>query len=179
MKKEFVSKYRTRVREDLTGQKFGHLTVIEEDTTKPTGHGRFWKCSCECGGTKSVRGSHLKTGFVKSCGCLATTLGPKNGMWKGYKDIGAKFWYGIKYNAKIRATTKDLPFEITIEDIWEQYLKQDKKCPYTGKELTFLECNEFSGKSNLSLDRIDSKKGYTKDNIHWIYRPINRFKNNF
>ena len=159
---------------NLVGQKFNMLTVVKQDTTSDTKHGRIWECKCDCGGTKSVRTHHLKSSLVKSCGCLSVSrIGPKNGQWKGYKDIGAKVFYHIRKGAEAR----NIPFQITIEDIWEQYIKQDKKCTLSGKELTFLDSGEFSGTSNCSLDRIDSNKGYTKDNICWIYRPLNRFKN--
>lgn len=56
---------------DLTGEKFGKLTVLNRDETKPKGHGKpvFWNCVCECGRIISVEGSHLKNGHTKSCGC--------------------------------------------------------------------------------------------------------------
>ena len=53
-------------REDLTGQKFGRLTVIHEDFNRAN----YWVCQCECEGTKSVLGYSLKKGLTKSCGCL-------------------------------------------------------------------------------------------------------------
>lgn len=53
---------------DLTGQKFGMLTVIgpaEQKNRKYT----CWICQCECGRQTIVDGSHLKSGHTKSCGC--------------------------------------------------------------------------------------------------------------
>ena len=57
---------------DLTAQKFGRLTVLRRDETKPRGHGKpvYWICECDCGTLKSVKGSHLKDGSIQSCGCL-------------------------------------------------------------------------------------------------------------
>lgn len=62
-----------KVREDLTGQKFGRLTVVEqvEDYVKPGGKRQvMWACQCDCGNKLVVTGSRLKNGGTKSCGCL-------------------------------------------------------------------------------------------------------------
>lgn len=50
---------------DLTGQRFGKLTVIEYDEEK-----KKWKCRCDCGGEKFAVISNLVNGHIKSCGCL-------------------------------------------------------------------------------------------------------------
>lgn len=57
---------------DLTGQKFGRLTVIERDNSKPKGHGKpvYWICQCDCGKIKSIKADHLRRGYTQSCGCL-------------------------------------------------------------------------------------------------------------
>lgn len=53
---------------DLSGEKYGRLTVIEySHTNKGIA---FWKCCCDCGNIASVAGGKLKTGKTKSCGCL-------------------------------------------------------------------------------------------------------------
>lgn len=65
---------------DLTGQKFGRLTVIEidQDITK-TKHLYYWRCKCDCGKIVSVRSSSLTQGVSKSCGCLQKdTVGQNN-----------------------------------------------------------------------------------------------------
>jgi hypothetical protein len=53
---------------NLTGQKFGKLTVIER--TKNQGKHTVWVCKCECGNIVKVRSTNLITGNTKSCGCL-------------------------------------------------------------------------------------------------------------
>ena len=53
---------------DLTGKKFGYLTVLELDKEKSTNI-KYWKCQCECGTIKSIQGGHLKDGSSTSCGC--------------------------------------------------------------------------------------------------------------
>ncbi|MDS8476441.1 AP2 domain-containing protein [Streptococcus pneumoniae] len=58
------------VKDDLTNQRFGRLTVLG-DVGKRTGRGRvLWHCLCECGRVTFVQGDHLKNGRIKSCGCL-------------------------------------------------------------------------------------------------------------
>lgn len=58
------------VKDDLTNQRFGRLTVLG-DVGKRTGRGRIlWHCLCECGRVTFVRADHLKNGSVASCGCL-------------------------------------------------------------------------------------------------------------
>lgn len=55
---------------DLTGNKYGRLTVLG-DVGKRTKNGRvLWHCLCECGTATFVRTDHLKNGSVGSCGCL-------------------------------------------------------------------------------------------------------------
>lgn len=54
---------------DLTGQKFGKLTVIELAGTDKYGTA-LWKCKCNCGNMKIVRSVNLKNGYTVSCGCI-------------------------------------------------------------------------------------------------------------
>jgi len=51
---------------DLTGRKFGKLTVIKK--AKKRGPKLYWLCKCECGVEKEIRGSSLKAGDSTSCG---------------------------------------------------------------------------------------------------------------
>lgn len=53
---------------DLSGQSFGRLRVIACNGPNEAG-AICWCCVCDCGAHKTVRGSDLKRGFVKSCGC--------------------------------------------------------------------------------------------------------------
>jgi hypothetical protein len=54
---------------DLTGQKFGRLTVLKKDQEKKVKSGSYWICRCECGNIKSVKSSSLRRGEITSCGC--------------------------------------------------------------------------------------------------------------
>jgi hypothetical protein len=59
---------------DLTGQRFGRLTVRERAPTQVTPNGHTfvqWWCSCDCGAQwVRVRAAHLRCGATQSCGCL-------------------------------------------------------------------------------------------------------------
>lgn len=53
---------------DLTGQRFGRLTVIRYDHSEHDG--AHWLCKCDCGTEKVIAGYLLRNGSTKSCGCL-------------------------------------------------------------------------------------------------------------
>lgn len=55
---------------DLTGNKYGRLTVLGDDGTRTKSGKVLWHCFCECGNTTYVRADHLRNGLVVSCGCL-------------------------------------------------------------------------------------------------------------
>lgn len=53
---------------DLTGQRFGHLVVLEPAERR---NGRTaWRCLCDCGRETVVISSHLRSGHTASCGCM-------------------------------------------------------------------------------------------------------------
>ena len=54
---------------DMKGRVFGRITVIERSLFREKREA-VWKCRCECGKLVFVRGSHLRDGSTKSCGCL-------------------------------------------------------------------------------------------------------------
>ena len=57
--------------DDLTGRKFGKLTVIRRDFEKTDASKQaFWWCICDCGEKVSAGRSSLKSGATRSCGCL-------------------------------------------------------------------------------------------------------------
>jgi hypothetical protein len=59
---------RGRPSNDLKGQKFGRLTVIERAEMINTHY--FWVCACDCGKMSVVNNSYLINGMTASCGCL-------------------------------------------------------------------------------------------------------------
>ena len=57
---------------DLTGKRFGRLTVVEKGEPKICSNGTrlsTWVCDCDCGKRVTVRDSSLKSGMTQSCGC--------------------------------------------------------------------------------------------------------------
>ena len=70
--------------EDLTGKKFGRLTVLEPTENKNKDGRRIWKCQCECGNIKFTTCQNLKRGHCTSCGCKnkeqITTIGHANAI---------------------------------------------------------------------------------------------------
>ena len=63
---------------DLTGKKFGKLTVIrrDEDYVSPSGNKTAkWYCKCDCGNYISVNGTSLREGYTRSCGCIRNSYG--------------------------------------------------------------------------------------------------------
>lgn len=55
---------------DLTGQRFGRLTVVERGGRTPSGRNVMWRCRCDCGQERTVVSSVLTRGESASCGCL-------------------------------------------------------------------------------------------------------------
>lgn len=85
------------------------------------------------------------------------------------KFILDKEFQRIKKNAEKR----NIKFYISIYDIENQYEKQNKTCALSGEELFF---NQRITKGNASVDRIDSNKDYTINNIQIVHKDINSAK---
>lgn len=102
--------------------------------------------------------------------------GPENPRYSGYKEIQGSFWASIKNSAKLRG----IEFNIELKYVWDLFMKQNKRCKYTGIEIFFSRNNleHRMGESTASLDRIDSSKGYVKGNVHWVHKRINIMKGN-
>lgn len=154
-------------RPSMCDQIFGQLTV--KSFSHLDKHGKQnWKCLCKCGNVITAPTSHLKRGDYISCGCLK-----KHFAWKGYGDLSGQYWGNLRRNAR----TRDLEFNISKKDAWDLFLKQDRKCIYTGLILTFAHnLKSFSENQTASLDRIDSSKGYIKGNIQWVHKVIQQMK---
>ncbi|WP_204123293.1 alcohol dehydrogenase [Lacticaseibacillus mingshuiensis] len=75
---------------DLTGQRFGRLVAIK-DAGYDKNRSRVWECICDCGNMVLVRGSSLKSGNTKSCGCFERELARINvreaNKWSRNNDL--------------------------------------------------------------------------------------------
>ena len=72
---------------DLTGKRFGRLTVLRIDNKRTKGK-TYWLCRCECGKEKSIRADTLKV--VRSCGCLKKEQDMVN--------LGIKYNHGMTHH---------------------------------------------------------------------------------
>lgn len=81
---------------DLTGRRYGKLVVIRraDDYVDRKGHkSPVWECKCDCGNTKNIYASKLKSGKVTDCGCEDSTKRNEKGQFvkgQGINDISGK-----------------------------------------------------------------------------------------
>lgn len=161
---------------NLIGTFFGKLEVIE--LVQPKNKRDPWKFKCKCHECKSEKliltAYGLKNRLNKTCGCIKIEMrkGKNSTSFKGYEDISGSFWHIVMRNARLR----NIDVTITIEDAWNLFLSQNKKCALSGIDITFGESNY--DETTASLDRIDSNKGYDIDNIQWVHKTLNFMKNN-
>jgi len=140
---------------------YGDLVAIKRVQSDKCGNIR-WLCECDCCERQQVvRQSRLlkeETG-CRSCSQLKAPVG----------ELTRTFWHQVMYGAKLR----DLQLEITMEEAWQLFLNQDRKCALTGQTLIL---SRRKAESTASLDRIDSLKGYTLSNLQWVHKRINKMK---
>lgn len=170
-----IKKYglRRKTEDAYLGKKFNSLKPIKYLGKDKNSHTIFL-CVCDCGKTKEVLANSLTNGNTKSCGCTSRKRGKEHKLYAGYEEIRAEYWSRVLRGAKDR----NIEVKITIEDAWEVFLKQDKKCSLTGEILHFPHTRKTRKYSTASLDRIDSSAGYTKDNIQWIHKKLQPMKMN-
>ena len=163
----------------VIGKRFSFLEITGESfIRKPNGDKRYFViCKCHNCGKNSFRTDKqsVVNGLTTSCGCrkdqYSKITGKNSSQFTGYEDISGHTWSLIKR----RAFQRDVSFEITIKDAWDRYQQQKGKCALTGLPLTLFPNTCITA----SLDRIDSSKGYTLDNIQWVLKAVNIMKNSY
>ena len=156
---------------DISNEKFGKLFVLKFSGQIYKDGQALWECECDCGNIVYITGGHLRYGHTKSCGCLKHTSKSNSPCWKGFGEISGGFWCEIKNSARKR----DITITIVIKDIWNLFLQQDRKCALTNLPLKFGS-KRLKEETTASLDRIDSSKGYTIDNVQWLHKTVNKMK---
>jgi hypothetical protein len=162
-------------------QKFGLLTVKSFNNITPCGH-KTYNCLCDCGNLVIRTGTSIRRSKNSSCGCFSKK-GNKNANWKGYEEISSDFWHshivrsanGSKYGNRTR---KPKELTVTITEVWDLFIKQDRKCALSGLDLFFPKQSKDKT-YNASLDRIDSSKGYIQGNVQWVHKDVNIMKNKY
>lgn len=139
---------------DMTGQRFGRVTVIKKVTGKNKSR-TYWQCKCDCGNEFTTTRQNLIQGATKSCGCYNKELSTKHGM----------------YGTKIYRTWSALKSRCTNSNN-HQYKN------YGGRGISLFEdWFEFDSfyqwainngyDDSLSIDRIDNDGNYEPSNCHW------------
>lgn len=160
------------------GDTIGNYTVNSDDYVY---HGKRYKVEliCNCGAVRYKRLSHILDAKNIWCAkCRGFNKYPeKRAQRRGYFDLNIHNAWLKSVNDNLTRGNRVLESLITTTDLLNQYELQGGKCNYTGINLDVI--LTFKKDSNASIDRIDSSKGYTKDNIQWVYKPVNIMKNSY
>lgn len=149
---------------DLTGKKFGRLTVVSRGPNAKHNMPR-WHCRCECGNETLSWGQSLRDGYAQSCGCLSDEINTERARLLNYRHGEAgkgrtsiyRIWCGVMgrcLNPSHGAYKKYGAKGITICERWKTYgnFRDDMGEKPTPKH---------------TLDRIDGTKGYEPGNCRW------------
>ncbi|HDZ61168.1 MAG TPA: hypothetical protein ENH46_05670 [Candidatus Pacearchaeota archaeon] len=156
----------------INGTKYNRLTILSYSHSDKRWR-KFYEVRCECGNKKVILGSALVSGNTKSCGCLSLEVKKNKRLSENHTEITAII-LGYKRHAKDRGLKWNLPREF-IENIIK------KECYYCGtlpnnRKITKNSLN--TGLLYSGIDRLNSVKDYTKENVVPCCKICNNAKSN-
>ncbi len=169
-----------QMRPNIAGKQFGQLTVLKwKKKCKASVHDKFL-CRCQCGAELTVtRGTlHSKQAVptckkCRKCQRYAATDKKYNAPeWSNNGQIPRWYWAGLLY----RTQRKKIAFDLTPDQLWQAWKRQNGICAITGWAIKLSSRHRAYDEHTASLDRIDSTKGYTEDNIQWTHKYVNLSK---
>lgn len=156
-------KARERSRQINIGDKYKHWTVIDGPETNCF-NCIIWKCQCDCGNVRWIQGNELTNPnkCFKCQQCAAIKRGYKQTKENGrIGDLTLTRYTKLKKSAERRG----ISFEVSIKFLWNLFISQRQICAITGDYMQSI--------NEASLDRIDSTKNYTEDNVQWVTYQAN------
>lgn len=140
---------------DLTGQKFGRLTVLKMAGKNKWGN-ITWLCDCECGNKIIANSSNLIKGETKSCGCLQKEIAYKSLKKYNIYDLSGE--YGIGYTFKGEEFYFDLEDYDKIKDYCWNIVDGYVKTRIDKNSCMYMHRLVMSAKDNMIIDHIHSER---------------------
>ena len=126
----------------------------------------------DCGAEQSYgRKDHLTSAIRGNWKCKSCSNHDNN--FKGRYNTIPFTWFSIKMKSGI---SRGYQWDLTIEDIWNLYTKQDGVCALSGLPIGW---SEKGLTATASIDRIDSSEGYLLENVQLVHKDINFMKQQF